>query len=363
MRLAHHARHRPYLLCFLLLAAAPGCRGAPLEEWTLDLEEQLTVGAEPVTLQTAFYRPAELGFDHRGNLFVLDSGNHRVQVFDAEGRYLRSIGEPGSGPGQLEEPEGMFVHGDGRVWVANTRARRIQPYAADGAPLPSLSLEHFPLDLVVTSDRIFVQRLPQSSMLYGPDPSPLISVLDHRGNVTGGFVDAEPATAGLLYLLQNTLVLAPAPQGGVAVSNTHFASLVRVYERGGELTREIPVLYKAEAWAPLGRRPAAINDASLGRIARTSSDLAWDDGRRLFWVLAGYVDQTPEGEWVVGREAYRYAPDGSYRGSVVLPQRTTALAVAPDGRLWTIDIDGVVRAFRVTDPDMATAVAAPEPAR
>lgn len=341
--------------CLPVLLAVAGCAGRALEEWTLDAEEQLTIGAEPVTLETAFYRPLDLGFDHQGNVFVLDSGNHRVQVFDSAGRYLRSVGEQGVGPGQLTDAQGMFVHPDGRVWIADTRGRRIQPYAADGRALEPLMLELPPLDLVVGPDRMFVQRLPQASMLYGPDPAPLISVLDHHGNITGGFVDATPSQIGVLYMLENMLAMAPGPGGGIAVTNTHFDSLLRVYRAGGQLEREVPVLYKAGAWAPLGRRPTEVNDASVARIARTSLDLAWDERRRLFWALAGYVDQTPEGEWILGREVYRYDPDGEYRGSVMLRQRTVALGLAPDGRLWTIDAEGVVHAFQVTDPDLAPA--------
>ena len=322
-----------------------------LEEWTLELEKDTTIGAEPVTLRTAFSNPRALGFDYLGNVFVLDAGNHRVQVFDPRGSYLRTIGEPGSGPGQLTDPQGMFVHGDGRVWIADTPSRRIQPYAATGSPLAPLTLEFFPIDLVVGQDRIFVQRMPQTNMAYDPDPQPLIRVLDGAGNVTGGFVEPVSTTIGILYVLENMLALAPAPNGGIAVSNTHFSSRIRVYGSGGDLLREIPVLYKAEAWAPLGRRPAKINSASVARVALTSNALAWDEGRQLFWVLAGYVDQTPDGEWIIGREVYRYAAAGEYRGSLMLPQRATAIAAGPDGRFWTIDLAGIVRAFRVTDPD------------
>jgi hypothetical protein len=344
---------RALLLVLVSAAAATGCTGAPLEEWTLDLEQELELGGEPVSLETAFFRPMGLGFDYRANVYVLDSGNHRVQVFSPDGTFLRSVGEPGVGPGQLTDAQGLFVHPDGRLWIADTRGRRLQPYAADGRPLPPLTLEMFPLDLVVAPDRIFVLRLPQTSMVYGPDRQPLVSVLDHHGNVTGGFVEPVPSTVGILYMLENLLALAPAPGNGVAVANTHFASLVRLYRTGGQPDGEIPVLYKAGAWAPLGRRPAEINDASIARVARTASDLAWDEKRQLYWVLSGYVDQTPEGEWIVGREAYRYSPDGTYRGSVMLAERATSLAAGPDGRLWTIDIEGVVRGYRVTDPDTA----------
>jgi len=343
----------PGLALLLVAVSTVGCGDAPgLEEWTLQLTEEMTVGGEPVTPQTALYRPAALGFDFAGNLFVLDSGNHRIQVFAPDGSFLRSMGEPGEGPGQLGDPQGMFVHPDGRVWVADTRNRRVQPFSPTGAALDGISVDLFPIDVVVGPDRIFVLRMPQTNLIYGADPSTMVRVLDRSGFETGGFADPVKSEVGILYMLENMAVMAPGPSGGVALASTHFASLVSVFDVGGSLRTEIPVLYKAGAWAPLGRRPALLNDASLDRIARTATDLAWDEGRRLFWVLCGYVDQSPEGEWTIAREIYRYDAEGTYRGSLMLPQRAAAIAVAPDGRLWTIDVDGVVHAFRVSDPDM-----------
>ncbi|HEX9699805.1 MAG TPA: NHL repeat-containing protein [Acidobacteriota bacterium] len=344
----------PAALITCLLPAA--CAEPDLSEWTLQLTEELTIGAEPVTPETAFYNPKALGFDFTGNVFVLDADNHRVQVFDPRGGFLRSFGEAGVGPGQLQDPQGMFVHPDGRVWVADTSNRRLQPYSPSGVPLDTIALDAFPLDVVVAADRIFLQRFPRTDMTYGPDPSPLIRVLDRSGNPTGGFADPVPTPVGVMYLLENVTSLAPAPGGGVAIADSYFSSRIRVYEPGGALAREIPVLYKAGAWAPLGRRPTELNDESLQLLARTSSDLAWDERRGLFWLLAGNVDRNPDGEWIIGTELYRYDPNGVYHGSLMLPQRNIVVAVGPDGRVWTIDIEGVVHAFRVSDPDMA-----PEP--
>ena len=109
--------------------------------------------------------------------------------------------------------------------------------------------------------------------------------------------------------------------------------------------QEIPVLYKAEGFAPLGRRPAVHRDASLtrasiDRLAHPCADLVWDPRSRLFWFLGGNVDRTPDDRWIRGREVYRYDAEGRYRGSLVLPFVAVALAAGGDGSLWAIDSAG-----------------------
>lgn len=86
------------------------------------------LGSEPGQLNA----PKGLAVDAQGNLHVVDSLNHRVQVFSAEGELLGSWGKQGSGPGEFQEPWGIAVGTDGRVYVADTWNHRIQVFDAQG---------------------------------------------------------------------------------------------------------------------------------------------------------------------------------------------------------------------------------------
>jgi len=68
-----------------------------------------------------------------GRVFVADTGNHRVQVFDPEGRFLRSWGRKGELPGEMNEPAGLAVCASGLVYVADALNRRVQVFWQDGA--------------------------------------------------------------------------------------------------------------------------------------------------------------------------------------------------------------------------------------
>lgn len=75
--------------------------------------------------------PKGLALDAQGNIYVADSQNHRVQVFDSSGHFLRGWGE-GTRPGQFKEPWGIAVAQNGDVYVADTWNHRIQVFDSEG---------------------------------------------------------------------------------------------------------------------------------------------------------------------------------------------------------------------------------------
>ena len=71
-----------------------------------------------------------IGADSSGNLFVLDAHAHRVQVFDAEGRFVRKWGERGRELQHLSMPQDLVVGRDGSVWVFDEK--RVKHYSPQG---------------------------------------------------------------------------------------------------------------------------------------------------------------------------------------------------------------------------------------
>jgi len=80
-------------------------------------------------------RPSGLAFDGEGRLLVADTGNHRIQRFTPEGDHLDGWGSHGSEPGQFDMPWGLTIDEDGDVFVADWRNDRVQKLTADGEPL------------------------------------------------------------------------------------------------------------------------------------------------------------------------------------------------------------------------------------
>ncbi|MBI2911195.1 MAG: TIGR03663 family protein, partial [Chloroflexi bacterium] len=78
-----------------------------------------------------FYGPRDVVVNDRNEILVSDTGNKRLQRFDAGGRFLASYGGQGTGPGMFQEPVGLAIDARGRLSVADTWNRRIQRFSPD----------------------------------------------------------------------------------------------------------------------------------------------------------------------------------------------------------------------------------------
>jgi len=65
-------------------------------------------------------------------VFVADTGNNRIQRFDRNGNFNRQWGSAGNGEGEFNEPTGVAVDKCGRVYVADTGNHRIQIFNFSG---------------------------------------------------------------------------------------------------------------------------------------------------------------------------------------------------------------------------------------
>lgn len=85
-----------------------------------------------------FNRAEGLGVDQQDRVYVADSCNHRIQVFDAEGRWVRSHGRAGTGEGEFSYPYDVRVDAHGNQFVCEFGNSRIQILDADDRPVERL---------------------------------------------------------------------------------------------------------------------------------------------------------------------------------------------------------------------------------
>ena len=83
-------------------------------------------------LQGHFDSPAGVAVDTKGNVYVADQYNHRIQKFDSSGNFKLAWGSNGGLGGQFYNPWGVFVDTNDNVYVADRSNHRIQKFDASG---------------------------------------------------------------------------------------------------------------------------------------------------------------------------------------------------------------------------------------
>ena len=137
--------------------------------WSGDFRDTVQRAAGP------FHRPSDVALSPEGEIYVSDGyGNARVHKFTADGRLTLSWGAPGkTGPGEFHVPHGVWVHTDGRVFVADRENNRLQIFSPDGEFLTQWTDLARPCDIYIDSDQT----------VYVVELNALVSILNIEGEL------------------------------------------------------------------------------------------------------------------------------------------------------------------------------------
>lgn len=106
---------------------------------SLKLKRRIGTGGQKHALTTPgdFARPAGMAVDHDGNLYVADSLNNRIEIFDGDGKFVSTFGKAGDGPGYFARPKGVAIDSDDHIWVVDGMQDRVQVFNKDAQLLIS----------------------------------------------------------------------------------------------------------------------------------------------------------------------------------------------------------------------------------
>jgi hypothetical protein len=108
-----------------------GKRPVPPAGFRFSLEPLWTAGGE-TSPEGGFADVTAVAVDPAGAAFVLDGKDCRVAVFDAGGKFVRTFGRKGQGPGELNGPIGIFVTPGNEIMVEESLNRRLSYFTPEG---------------------------------------------------------------------------------------------------------------------------------------------------------------------------------------------------------------------------------------
>ena len=142
--------------------------GKPLKTLGLKLSPSPTCDGKFVHSRP-FNMPANLAIAPNGEIFVADGyAAHRVHKFSSAGELLLSWGRQGIGPGEFALVHNIWIDRSGRVFVSDCENDRIQVFDADGKFLEERKVEN-PTGLCIRDDIVYIAQLqPSPNAAAGP---------------------------------------------------------------------------------------------------------------------------------------------------------------------------------------------------
>ena len=231
-------------------------------EYTFSLEEDLSLGGDPNKENYYFPRRASLTVDDHGNIYVLDSGNYRIQKYDSSGNYLLSIGRQGQGPGEFQYPSNLSLDAKGNLLIFDSMTRAIKVFAQDGTYKECLNIRAFIQPQVFVSEEGFIfgwrddYRSPDGPKMrilkLTPENPDVETIMEFRGELKPN------QTSFVLHSYSNHLAMCTVNPSAFCYG---FSSEYKIYvaDTRGETIR---IIEKFEEPVPISKaeREATVKD-------------------------------------------------------------------------------------------------------
>ena len=173
---------------------------------TLDGKVLLTIGipgeAAPFMSGEPFRRCTHTALSPGSEIYVSDGdGNARIHKYAPDGKRIMSWGEPGSGPGQFNLPHNISCDGDGWVYVADRENHRIQVFDGNGRFETQWHDLHRPSGMYMPPGKCPVCYVGEIGPYYefnrgAPNLGPRLSILSNEGKLIARITTTPAAGTG-----------------------------------------------------------------------------------------------------------------------------------------------------------------------
>ncbi|MGB7297557.1 MAG: 6-bladed beta-propeller [Candidatus Aminicenantales bacterium] len=223
----------------------------------ISLEEELVIGggANP---EESFSQVSAFVVGTDGAVIALDIKEQKIKVFDPAGKFLRAIGKPGQGPGELGMASGIQITGDGNLMVSDATNRRLALFKPSGE---------------------FVKNIPMTGTLGLAN-----ILLDGKGNSIGQEMGFAEGNARMffeikkfdpelkpLFTLDKIDFPVPIPGSGVKMNILEMMSIYQ-FDPADNIYYGRNVNYEIKVYSPEGKHIRTIQK-EYDRVKVTKSDI------------------------------------------------------------------------------------------
>jgi len=238
---------------------------------------------------TAFYLPSDVAVDKEGNIYILDTGNHRLQKFNPQGEFLITIGRQGQGPGEFYFPSSVSLDPQGNIYVADPYNKRIEVLSPEGKEIKTIRLQEEGGEKIrCRTDGQLVLSKGNQMIISAEDEKtlpPLLQVLESDGNLVTRFVTPFDFKDLLATRLGNQLDFVVAKDNHVLIT-FYYQNRIEKYSPQGKIIwqadRRLNYELGLQGKGVLDRKGGSVR-VMLPKMNRCSSGIAVD-GQGRVWV-------------------------------------------------------------------------------
>ncbi len=209
----------------------------------VELEYIRTIGGLNETDENyQMFRTADALKDTEGNLYILDSGNNRLQKFGPDGRYLLTIGRgEGQGPGEFNMATSIVIDNEDNINIMNVGNRRIDKFSSTGVFMSSTEARKMYTFFRFLSDGNLVApvlNIPEPGQEEAEAEKTLVSIIDSKGEIVRSFGKFKEYDDMMMNMMGNIVRIAVDGADNIyAAYGTE--NLVEKYNTAGELILKI----------------------------------------------------------------------------------------------------------------------------
>lgn len=123
-------------------------------------------------------RPTEVAVDTDQNIYVADTNNHRIMIFNADGGFVDRFGNSGDGPGRIKFPSGLAVDSKKNVYVVSRTQNKMIIYNSKHKVAWEVSVPA-PLSVTTKGDQVYLTT--DRGVMIGNSKGQLLSSFGKRG--------------------------------------------------------------------------------------------------------------------------------------------------------------------------------------
>jgi hypothetical protein len=321
-------------------------------------------GLDAVDENSIMFKIWNIAVDQTGNIYILDTGNARVQVFNSGGKFIKTIGSKGQGPGEFNIPVNINIDRKDRIIIGDLRANLFLILSPEGIELSRFKIDNEKTGIIsprcrLLNDTILVEggfeqgtiNMQSYEKVKNTGYLSLLHISDFSGACRASFgeIDIKDEKSEVLY---SSNAAFDVSRDGYIWSVSRYDNKIEKWDANGKLqsVADRKIRYKDTGFNHDWWQDAYSNSVSTALAV---------DGKNRIWIAT--IQEQPK-EWKeIWSEAERlkvkaewavfeiFNSEGVLLGKIPLPQDIFTIRIFGD-KIYIVGVDRVsVSYYRIID--------------